>query len=415
VKKAKRENCSLQVALRASIMIVGVILITPAQAQFVCGGSTDGSEGQNGGGANASGSTNNFACGPGATAIGTDSLAGFFTGNTAIGNGANASTNGGVTNGSFNTAIGFNANASGDGGFNTATGATANARGNSSLNTAAGFGADAHGDGSFNTATGTDAASGGNNSFNTAIGSRANANGDGSFNIATGSSSDADGNNSGNIANGFRARANGAGSSNIAIGSHADALGNGAENTAVGANSIATGNNSSAFGAGAQAPFINSAAFGAGAVATRPNQQVFGTSSNTYTLPGLTSQTSVAAQSGPTQLVTTDAAGNLAATAFSSTGLASASDLTALSARVDQKVNKALTGTAMAFAMSASPTLLPGKKFALSANWGTFQGQNGTALTGAVRLYKDVQLNAAFAYGFRENMAGGRAGVGFQW
>ena len=69
----------------------------------------------------------------------------------------------------------------------------------------------------------------------------------------------------------------------------------------------------------------------------------------------------------------------------------------------------------MAFAMSASPTLLPGKKFALSANWGTFQGENGAALTGAIRLSGDIQLNGAFAYGFRENMSGGRAGLSFQW
>jgi hypothetical protein len=70
----------------------------------------------------------------------------------------------------------------------------------------------------------------------------------------------------------------------------------------------------------------------------------------------------------------------------------------------------------MAFALAGSaPTLLPGKKFALSANWGTFQAQNGAALGGALRIYHDVQLNAAFAYGFRDNMGGGRVGMNYQW
>jgi hypothetical protein len=68
---------------------------------------------------------------------------------------------------------------------------------------------------------------------------------------------------------------------------------------------------------------------------------------------------------------------------------------------------------AMAFAMAGVPTVLPNEKFVLSANWGTFQGENGAALSGAVRIYKNVQLNGSFAYGFRENMAGGHAGLRF--
>ncbi|HWX55008.1 MAG TPA: hypothetical protein VN176_10510, partial [Verrucomicrobiae bacterium] len=93
-------------------------------------------------------------------------------------------------------------------------------------------------------------------------------------------------------------------------------------------------------------------------------------------------------------------------------------DPTATNLRLDllsRQIGKAYTGTAMAFAMSASPTLLPGKKFALSANWGTFQGENGGAMSGAIRIFKDMQLNGAWAYGFRENMSGGRAGLSYQW
>jgi hypothetical protein len=141
------------------------------------------------------------------------------------------------------------------------------------------------------------------------------------------------------------------------------------------------------------------------------------------------SSASKAAQVGPTHPVTSDALGNLAvAGTFPASASANNLDSTNASlgfdpngvfnARLSQlsrQIAKAYTGTAMAFAMSAAPTLMPGKKFALSANWGTFQGTNGTALTGAMRIARDVQFNAAFAYGLRENMSAGRAGLSYQW
>jgi hypothetical protein len=165
---------------------------------------------------------------------------------------------------------------------------------------------------------------------------------------------------------------------------------------------------------------------------TRANQVVVGTATNTYTLPGITSPASKAAQTGPTHVVTSDAFGdlalgnangggagaNLGALPLDGFQAAQAFDPTAFQARLDQlsrQISKAFTGTAMAFAMSASPTLLPGKKLALSANWGTFQGENGAALSGAIRIFHEMQLNGAFAYGFRENMSGGRAGLSYQW
>ena len=77
---------------------------------------------------------------------------------------------------------------------------------------------------------------------------------------------------------------------------------------------VATGTNATAVGPGASATFANSSAFGAGASATAANQMAFGTASNTYRMPGITSAASLAAQSGPTSFVTTDANGNLAAT-----------------------------------------------------------------------------------------------------
>ena len=63
--------------------------------------------------------------------------------------------------------------------------------------------------------------------------------------------------------------------------------------------------------------------------------------------------------------------------------------------------------------LAGVPALLPTEKFALSVNWGTFEGENGAALSGAVRIYKNVQLQGSFAYGFRANMPGGHAGLRF--
>jgi trimeric autotransporter adhesin len=75
---------------------------------------------------------------------------------------------------------------------------------------------------------------------------------------------------------------------------------------------VATGTNSVALGMGASATHNNAAAIGSGATTTRDNQVVVGTATNTYTTPGITSNASIAAQSGPLSIVTTDANGNLA-------------------------------------------------------------------------------------------------------
>jgi hypothetical protein len=48
----------------------------------------------------------------------------------------------------------------------------------------------------------------------------------------------------------------------------------------------------------ARAEGANSSAFGAGAVATRDNQIAFGTKDSTYTMGGITSAATKAAQSG---------------------------------------------------------------------------------------------------------------------
>jgi hypothetical protein len=151
----------------------------------------------------------------------------------------------------------------------------------------------------------------------------------------------------------------------------------------------------------------------------------FGTASNTYRMPGITSAASLAAQSGPVQLVTSDAGGNLATTTLAGLGLASASDLSAINgqiagmnARLDDltsRSNKAYTGVAMAFAMAGVPTLLPSESFVVTMNWGHFQSANGLALNAAVRLAPNVQLNGGIGYGANENLAGGRVGLRVGW
>ncbi len=79
------------------------------------------------------------------------------------------------------------------------------------------------------------------------------------------------------------------------------------------------------------------------------------------------------------------------------------------------RTDKALAGVAMAFAMSGVPTLLQSETFAMSGNWGTFEGENGLAVNAAVRLAKNVQLNGGVAWGLDQDIAGGRMGVRVGW
>jgi YadA-like membrane anchor domain/Head domain of trimeric autotransporter adhesin len=185
------------------------------------------------------------------------------------------------------------------------------------------------------------------------------------------------------------------------------------------------GANAVAMGSGASANFDNSVAIGNGATTTRANQQVFGTASNTYTMGGITSAASRAAQSGPVQVVTSDASGNLATSTLAGLGLASVGDinginsqLAGINSRLDNLTsmsNKATTGVAMAFAMAGVPTLMPDERFAITMNWGNFQSANGVALNAAVRVDQHVQFNAGVGYGANQNIVGARAGLRFGW
>jgi hypothetical protein len=165
----------------------------------------------------------------------------------------------------------------------------------------------------------------------------------------------------------------------------------------------------------ASATFANSSAFGAGASATAANQMAFGTASNTYKMPGLTSAASLAAQSGPTYVVTTDAAGNLAATSLSIPDISSLNaNVNALRYDLQQGLNQAYEGTAVAIAMSGS-ALPDNKRFAITTNWGNFRGTNAMSLIAQARVSDNIVANAGFAGGFQYGGIGTRAGLTFAW
>src|SRR6185503_7765635 len=145
----------------------------------------------------------------------------------------------------------------------------------------------------------------------------------------------------------------------------------------------------------------------------------------TYTMPGITSAASRTAQSGPAQIVTADAGGNLATSTLAGLGIASTPDIAAINgelAALNSQVgdlygrsSRAYSGVAMAFAMAGVPTLLPTEKFAASLNYGTFLGQSGLAVNAAARLSDNFPLTGGIGYGVNEKIAGGRVGLRVGW
>jgi trimeric autotransporter adhesin len=295
--------------------------------------------------------------------------------------------------------------------------------------------------------TGGDGANATGSISNFACGTAANAAGSGSSNTAIGDRSDASGDNSHNTANGFLANASGVGSHNTAFGFGADAHGDGTNNTAFGTDAHATGANSSAFGDGAQATAanssafgigahatgadstatgtgatasgVNSSAFGNGAKATRDNQQMFGTASNTYTMAGINTTASRAAQVGPTSIVTSDTAGNLAARSFADLGLASQSDISGINGRLDalngriNDVNReARGGIALALAASGLQFDTRPGKVSLSGGYGNFKGQPGFAVGLGYAVSESMRFNAAFTAAQQGDIG---ARVGASW
>jgi hypothetical protein len=188
----------------------------------------------------------------------------------------------------------------------------------------------------------------------------------------------------------------------------------------MGQGSSAIGTNSTAIGQGAIAAGNGSTAIGNGAVALAPNQIAVGTSSNIYKMAGVTSAASLAAQVGPTSFVTSDANGNLATSSFGPQNLASMqSQLSSLQSQVLDNRLEARTGTALALAVGATPSLQAGRRFGISASYGNFQGTNafGVGATGLLYDTKNyaVVVNAGAGLGVERNLVGVRTAVGLQW
>ena len=173
-----------------------------------------------------------------------------------------------------------------------------------------------------------------------------------------------------------------------------------------------------ALGPNTSATFANSTAIGNGASTSAANQVSIGTASNTYRMSGIASAASLAAQTGPTSFVTTDATGHLATSSFSAPDISglqnNVSTLQGNVAVLQTQMRQAFEGTAIAIAMGGA-ALPSDKKFAISTNWGTFRGQNAMSLGAQMRLNQYVVLNGGVAAGFAQGGVGGRAGVTVAW
>jgi hypothetical protein len=68
-------------------------------------------------------------------------------------------------------------------------------------------------------------------------------------------------------------------------------------------------------------------------------------------------------------------------------------------------------------ALSGVPNILPqGTNYALSLDWGNFDGENAMAFGGSARLIDNVFLNGGGAVGTAgRNTGGGRAGITYAW
>lgn len=219
----------------------------------------------------------------------------------------------------------------------------------------------------------------------------------------------------------------------LASGQHGTAIGGNAEatgdlSTALGQGAIASGTGSTALGQGAQASQANTVALGQGVQTTRAGQVAIGGEASTYTLAGLNSAASRAAQSGTTRAVTADASGNLATLDLQPffdrvDGLSDRAGL--LEARTDgiegrlrrydEEWQVQTDGVAMAMALSGAQLLPPDADFALGAGYGVFESQGAMAVSAVGRVSRNVYLNFGVAYGASTQSVASRGGIVIGW
>jgi hypothetical protein len=192
--------------------------------------------------------------------------------------------------------------------------------------------------------------------------------------------------------------------------------------TANGQGSKATGANSTALGQGSAATHANSTAIGQGVKTTRDDQVAIGQSTSTYTLGGISSAASRAAQGGPVNFVTSDAAGNLATHSAADMGLATTGDISALNSQIgglQKRDNELAEGIAIALALS-TPTFQGNQTFAARIGWGNFDGSNAMGLSLAGVLDRGgfgkgttVVIDGGIGYGSADGTVAGKGGITF--
>jgi len=405
--------------------------------------------------------TQRFACGSGSEATGSRSTA-VGVGATATGGQSTATGATSSATGSYSTATGYESGAAGT--FSTAAGYLSRASGARSTalgvgsraiddsSTATGFSSWATGEfstatGSLSEATGAYSTSMGYSAsatgdFSTVIGYDAQANGDGSTalgqgaiaefagSVALGQGSETDRLNSVSIGRAGAERqltnlAAGTAATDAVNKSQLDAVsartdyvavnGSGPLPVAAGANAIALGSNARATAGGA-------VAIGPNAVASRPDQISLGSSASTYTMAGIASDASRAAQEGALRLVTTDLAGNLGTSTLDIATLQGLDERTSmlegrvgsLDAALDQGLRRADAGIAAAMALGGT-LLPPDSNFALSFNLATYRGEQGFSGAAVARVTDTVWVSAGVAGSTVKGSTGGRAGVTFGW
>ncbi|MDP4024985.1 hypothetical protein Q8W71_20360 [Methylobacterium sp. NEAU 140] len=244
--------------------------------------------------------------------------------------------------------------------------------------------------------------------------------------------------NTGSVAVGYAANAVGVASTSVGTASAASGAGStalgfaagagGSGSTAIGAAASAAGANSVALGNGAAANQNNTVAIGANVRTTQANQVAIGNAANTYTLAGITSQASAAAQSGATQFVTTDANGNLAASAYGPSTIAGLGNridsiqgqVNNLEAKTDavqryaiQTRKEARQGVAMALAMATAPMPSAPGRTTWATNAATYRGEWAGGVALAHRLPTccvPIAITAGVSYGGNSSV-GARAGL----
>ncbi|TPI12501.1 hypothetical protein FJW06_17275 [Mesorhizobium sp. B4-1-3] len=82
-------------------------------------------------------------------------------------------------------------------------------------------------------------------------------------------------------------------------------------------------------------------------------------------------------------------------------------------ARLDGRIDQAFEGAAMAMAMAA-PAMPVDKNYAVSINWGGFEGKNAFAGTAQARISESFMIHGGIGLG-SSGTVGGRAGLTYAW